>query len=478
MNPQSQQSQKLKIRIVGVGNAGVEMLKKICAHGPIDATIVAVDTDLSALSKSGVKHALALGGEITDNMGCGGDPTLAKEAALANLASLRAVVNNADMIVILTALGGGTGSVVAPILSKLAFEGGVKCIANFCILPLQLEGAERVSLADKAFKYLHKRSNIAISMPNDIIMSRTGKSLKEAYDEANECVANAVLAILNMISGRGIINTDFPTLRKIFAAHGANSFFASGQGFGENAAEEAVENLKKCPLLSDNIPSAKNLLINIVCGENMEMNKTRALLELAKQCFNANGRVGYGIEINPDFDSKIEITAIGTEEAPSQLSSEPAIQPEAAPVRRETEQIMSNENSLPQAQNISESIPQGEIQLKPPHKRISTKIPEDNPVPVKNPDEAAVFEPLKPPQPAPRPVTEEEEPQRKRRGFFGFGRKKSEQTQEQPVATQSEFKFVEKSQQRGFFEDTPPNIRNGEDLDVPTFMRRNIKINL
>ena len=208
------------------------------------------------------------------------------------------------------------------------------------------------------------------------------------------------------------------------------------------------------------------------------MNKTRALLELAKQCFNANGRVGYGIEINPDFDSKIEITAIGTEEAPSQLSSEPAIQPEAAPVRRETEQIMSNENSLPQAQNISESIPQDEIQLKPPHKRISTKIPEDNPVPVKNPDEAAVFEPLKPPQPAPRPVTEEEEPQRKRRGFFGFGRKKSEQTQEQPVATQSEFKFVEKSQQRGFFEDTPPNIRNGEDLDVPTFMRRNIKINL
>ena len=59
-----------------------------------------------------------------------------------------------------------------------------------------------------------------------------------------------------------------------------------------------------------------------------------------------------------------------------------------------------------------------------------------------------------------------------------FGKKKGDLKQEQPVATQSEFKFVEKSQQRGFFEDTPPNMRNGEDLDVPTFMRRNIKINV
>lgn len=48
----------------------------------------------------------------------------------------------------------------------------------------------------------------------------------------------------------------------------------------------------------------------------------------------------------------------------------------------------------------------------------------------------------------------------------------------EPKAEQSEFKFMEMSEQRGFFEDTPVNIRKGEDLDVPTFMRRNIKINL
>ena len=67
---------------------------------------------------------------------------------------------------------------------------------------------------------------------------------------------------------------------------------------------------------------------------------------------------------------------------------------------------------------------------------------------------------------------------KKSRGFFGFGRRKPEPKEREPKIEQSEFKFMEMSEQRGFFEDTPVNIRKGEDLDVPTFMRRNIKINL
>ena len=122
MSQEIPQQRKLKIRIAGVGSAGVEMLKEINASGRSDATLVAIDTDLSTLTQSGIKHILPCGGDITNNLGCGGDPNVAKEAAVANLQSLKAVVNNADFIVILSALGGGTGSVIAPILSKLAFE--------------------------------------------------------------------------------------------------------------------------------------------------------------------------------------------------------------------------------------------------------------------------------------------------------------------------------------------------------------------
>lgn len=53
----------------------------------------------------------------------------------------------------------------------------------------------------------------------------------------------------------------------------------------------------------------------------MEMNKTRLLLESVKDCFKASAKTGFGIKVNPDYDSKIEITAIGTLQNPDEILS-------------------------------------------------------------------------------------------------------------------------------------------------------------
>lgn len=41
---------------------------------------------------------------------------------------------------------------------------------------------------------------------------------------------------------------------------------------------------------------------------------------------------------------------------------------------------------------------------------------------------------------------------------------------------QSEFGFVDMSEQRGFFCDTEPYVRGGMDMDIPTYMRLGVKI--
>ncbi len=45
-------------------------------------------------------------------------------------------------------------------------------------------------------------------------------------------------------------------------------------------------------------------------------------------------------------------------------------------------------------------------------------------------------------------------------------------------AAQEEFDFPGKDSSRGFFDKTDPNLHEGEDLDVPTFLRRGVKITL
>ena len=49
---------------------------------------------------------------------------------------------------------------------------------------------------------------------------------------------------------------------------------------------------------------------------------------------------------------------------------------------------------------------------------------------------------------------------------------------QKPDVSQDEFLFVEPDAQRGYFDKTDRNLYNDEDLDVPTFLRRGIKIKI
>lgn len=62
--------------------------------------------------------------------------------------------------------------------------------------------------------------------------------------------------------------------------------------------------------------------------------------------------------------------------------------------------------------------------------------------------------------------------------LIGRKPKKSEVLDAEEVLTQEEFGFNTLSEQRGFFQNSPRNMYNGVDLDVPTYLRKNLKINL
>ena len=64
------------------------------------------------------------------------------------------------------------------------------------------------------------------------------------------------------------------------------------------------------------------------------------------------------------------------------------------------------------------------------------------------------------------------EPQRAQRTSFRL-RAKAPEIED---ANQSEFGFVEEELKRGYFESTPQNFYYGEDLDIPSFIRKRVKI--
>lgn len=428
---QTETGQKLSIRVAGVGGAGVKIAAALCAAGCGGADIAAVDTDEASLRDCPVENAACVGKTATGGMGSGGDPATAKEAAISDLAALKRIASGADVFICVAGLGGGTGSVIAPILAKLAAENGAKLVISFSLMPLSVEGVDKSSLAERSVRYMRKVCDAAAALPNDIILARSALPVKAAFEAANMYAVSAIGEICAMLLNRGVVNIGIPSFKKAFFQKGLPTFFGIGCGKGANAVGDAAAELASSPLLGGGAAglNAESLMISLVCGEDFEMNKMQSLLETVSQAFGVRERICFGASVDKSMQGRIRVCAMGLAGNPERVPQAPgaASKPPAAP--RATAELAG----------AGKNPPEGE--------------------------ESATG-------------SREEPKPKKSRGFFSFVRPKAKPAPREPGAEQSEFKFVEMSEQRGFFEDTPVNMRKGEDLDVPTFMRRNIKINL
>ena len=458
--------QKIRIRVVGVGNAGAKIVGLLSSAGCEFSDLAAVDTDELSLADCGIENAVCIGKSVTAGAGSGSDAAVAKEAAIADLGLLKAVASGAEVFIFVAGLGGGTGSVVTPILCKLAAEGGAKLVLSFSIMPLSVEGSDKSFLAERSVRYMRTVCDAAATLPNDIILARSNLPIKAAFESANTHVASAVREICAMLAKRGIVNIDLPSFKKVFFKKGEHTFFGIGSGSGANAIENALSELAASPLIEfgNSASCAESLMVSLVCGEDFEMNKMQALLESVAGTFGVSERICFGAIIDKAMNGGVKICAMGLydasralpkkAESPKQIYVASSAVPSPAPAREEwREKINPLEAGAPEPAR---------------EERASATIPAE-PIPA---DNHADTQPAQPAE-----IHHENKP-KKSRGFFGFGRRKPEPKVSEPKAEQSEFKFMEMSEQRGFFEDTPVNIRKGEDLDVPTFMRRNIKINL
>lgn len=454
--------QKIRVRVVGVGGAGVKIAGTIAASGDIAADFAAVDTDADSLRDCPVENAACIGASITNSMGSGGDASAAKEAAIADLGVLKRIADGTDIFICIAGLGGGTGSVVAPILCKLAAESSAKLVVSFSLLPLSVEGSDKASLAHRSARYMRKVCDAAAVLPNDIILARSNLPVREAFDAANMYIISAVREICAMLSKSGIVNIDLPSFKKVFFKKGNPTFFGIGCGSGANAVADAVGELSVSPLINGGSTIvAESLMLSLVCGESFGMNQMQSLFESAAKTFGVSEKICFGAIVDKRLGDKIKVCAMGiAADAPVQrkMGEFAPVKPQPAEPPTPTQNLQTPDTVVSeQAVQVEPEKPKPARQFGAEERALHTPTPDEKPVEIVR-----------------------EEPKKKSRGFFGFGRSKRAEkaAQEASQTEQSEFKFVEMSEQRGFFADTPVNIRKGEDLDVPTFMRRNIKINL
>jgi cell division protein FtsZ len=98
-------------------------------------------------------------------VGAGGWVNGARAVALRQRPAFQALVADADIVVLVAGLGGGTGSGVTPIIARLARETGALTVAAV-VTPFTYEGA-RTQTADAAIRYLKREANLVMEFSNE-----------------------------------------------------------------------------------------------------------------------------------------------------------------------------------------------------------------------------------------------------------------------------------------------------------------------
>jgi cell division protein FtsZ len=394
------------IKLVGIGGAGSNAVDRLKMESLERLQLAVINTDHQALSSSPVQDKVLIGMGSTRGLGAGGDPELGRKAAEDDREKIAAVVKDCDLVFIIAGMGGGTGGGASPIVAEIAAEQGALVIA-FVTLPFSFEGGRRLKQAEEGLAALRRACDAVIPLPNDILLQEAAdnETVLDSFARADEWIGRGVKSIWSMLSKTGLINVDFATLRQAFQNRGAKTLFGLAEGSGENAAAEAIADLKLCPLLHTPEFSRKadRLLVNISGGTELTLPKVNEIMNAIAEQFGRDSHIIMGAVIDEGLQGRVEISVLGT----SDMGARGAVTRRPVPVRARASVARPDE----------------------PPQRPESAAPATQ--------EAAV--------PAgPKPSQEE----------FGFGEVES----------------------RGQFERTDRNLFDGQDLDVPTYLRKGIKI--
>src|SRR5690625_769391 len=111
------------IKVVGVGGGGSNAINHMFRQGIKGVDFVICNTDAQALENSPVPVKIQLGVSLTEGLGAGANPDIGEQSAIESMEEIhRMLETNTKMVFITAGMGGGTGTVAAPVIARMAKE--------------------------------------------------------------------------------------------------------------------------------------------------------------------------------------------------------------------------------------------------------------------------------------------------------------------------------------------------------------------
>lgn len=306
-------SEEAVIKVIGVGGGGGNAVEHMVSQKIEGVEFIAVNTDAQVLRSSSANITLQIGSDVTKGLGAGANPEVGRRAAEEDSATIKQSLSGADMVFITAGMGGGTGTGAAPEVAKIAKELGILTVA-VVTKPFPFEGKKRIQIAEQGILELEKYVDSLITIPNEKLLKVMGRGtpLLQAFSSANDVLRGAVQGIAELITLPGLINVDFADVRTVMSEMGT-AMMGSGNGSGEDRAEEAAEAAIACPLLEDiDLSGARGILVNITAGPDFAIDEFETVGNAVKGFASENATVVVGTVIDMDMTDDLRVTVVAT----------------------------------------------------------------------------------------------------------------------------------------------------------------------
>jgi cell division protein FtsZ len=301
--------------LLGIGGSGCIMAREIKRSFGYSMRVLTIDTDAVSGGHADVPFIL-LGGNRLAGRGTGAQPTAARSAFHDSSSILDPYLQGVSMVVIVTGLGGGTGTGATSEILKHLHTLGITTLL-FATTPYKFEGEERLLIAQKAAGPLEQYADVSVILPlDDLVCGLERVTLKEALEEATCTIASGISLFWRIVETPGYIRLDAERLRQTLINCG-RARFASVEAEGENRVEAILSKLASSRLLkkrNDSRP-VKKILLGILAGEDLRLSEVGMLVNSIKAAFGDSAVCEIGtVEDEGAFSGRIALTVLLFEE--------------------------------------------------------------------------------------------------------------------------------------------------------------------
>lgn len=310
--PQKDVDKFVNIKVVGIGGGGNNAIREMNLQGMSNLDLIAINTDLQALSLSQAGQKIQIGKSLTNGLGTGGNPELGKKAAEEDKDKISRALERADIVFITAGMGGGTGSGVSSVVAKIAKQHGVLTI-GVVTKPFAFEGKKRKLQAEAGIEELKNEVDALITISNDRLLRIISKdtSMKNAFEMTDKVLCQSVQAIADLITIPGLINLDLADVRTV-AKDAGLSLVGIGTGKGKKKAAAAARKAISSPLLEVSIKGAESLLINVTGGLDMSLFEVNEIVDIISKAVGQDTNIVFGAIINEEMQDEIRVSVIAT----------------------------------------------------------------------------------------------------------------------------------------------------------------------